>query len=111
MPICRSCGDTGGRVEYPLESLYGDVSGYLSTPSDEGNYAYKVGTGLYTNALLKGIYTAVVNLAGEITTQYILRYRPEVPESSRAAVHDLKVVVNLPGAVVRSRQYYYPNAP
>ena len=56
----KLCGDTGGRVEYPLESLYGDVSGYLSTPSDEGNYAYKVGTGLYTNALLKGIYTAVV---------------------------------------------------
>jgi VWFA-related protein len=101
-------GDTGGRVEYPLESLYKDVSGYLSTPSDEGNYAYKVGTGLYTNALLKGIYDSVATLAGEITTQYILHYAPSVPESS-AAVHDLRVVVNLPGAVVRSRQYYYPN--
>jgi VWFA-related protein len=106
----KLCGDTGGRVEYPLESLYGDVSGYLSTPSDEGNYAYKVGTGLYTNALLKGIYDSVATLAGEITTQYILHYAPAVPESS-VAVHDLRVVVNLPGAVVRSRQYYYPNAP
>lgn len=106
----KLCGDTGGRVEYPLESLYGDVSGYLSTPSDEGNYAYKVGTGLYTNALLKGIYTAVVNLAGEITTQYILQFRTSAPASDVVA-HDLRVVVNLPGAVVRSRQYYYANAP
>jgi Ca-activated chloride channel family protein len=106
----KLCGDTGGRVEYPLESLYGDVSGYLSTPSDEGNYAYKVGTGLYTNALLKGIYGSVVALAGEITTQYILQYAPAVPEST-AVVHELRVVVNLPGAKVRSRQYYFPNAP
>lgn len=108
--LLKLCGDTGGRVEYPLESLYKDVSGYLSTPSDEGNYAYKVGTGQYSNALLKGIYGSVVNLAGEITTQYILHYKPSVPEST-AVVHDLRVVVNLPGAVVRSRQYYYPNAP
>jgi VWFA-related protein len=106
----KLCGDTGGRVEYPLESLYGDVSGYLSTPSDEGNYAYKVGTGLYTNALLKGIYGSVVALAGEITTQYILVFKPSSLEPN-ATVQDLRVVVNLPGAVVRSRQYYYPNAP
>ena len=106
----KLCGDTGGRVEYPLESLYKDVSGYLSNPSDEGNYAYKVGTGQYSNALLQGIYGSVATLAGEITTQYILRYAPSVPESS-AAVHELRVVVNLPGAMVRSRQYYYPNAP
>jgi Ca-activated chloride channel homolog len=106
----KLCGDTGGRVEYPLEALYGDVAGYLSNPSDEGNYAYSVGTGQYTNALLKGIYGSVAALAGEITTQYILRYVPSVPESD-ATIHDLRVVVNLPGAVVRSRQYYYPNAP
>ena len=106
----KLCGDTGGRVEYPLEALYGDVSGYLSTPSDEGNYAYKVGTGQYTNALLKGIYDSVATLAGEITTQYILQYVSNVAEST-VAVHDLRVVVKLPGAVVRSRQYYYPNAP
>ena len=30
---------TGGHVEYPLNSLYKDVSGYLSNPSDDGNYA------------------------------------------------------------------------
>mgnify|MGYP001088969969 CR=1 FL=1 len=30
---------TGGRVVYPLNDIYSDVSGYLSTPSDEGNYA------------------------------------------------------------------------
>ena len=40
---------TGGRVETPLNSLYKGVSGYLSTPSDEGNYALKVGTGGYAS--------------------------------------------------------------
>src|ERR1035438_1042279 len=38
---------TGGHVEYPLNSLYKDVSGYLSNPSDDGNYALTVGTGGY----------------------------------------------------------------
>jgi VWFA-related protein len=104
----RLCEDTGGRVVYPLdENLYSDVSGYLSNPSDEGNYAYRVGTGQYANALAQGIYKSVAALAGEVTTQYILRYRVEVdPETNRP--RDLRVVVNLPNAVVRSRRYYYP---
>ncbi|MBM3775526.1 MAG: VWA domain-containing protein, partial [Acidobacteria bacterium] len=41
--LTRLAEETGGRVEYPLQKLYQNVSGYLSTPSDEGNYAYKVG--------------------------------------------------------------------
>jgi VWFA-related protein len=107
----KLAADTGGKVEYPLDqNLYSDVSGYLSTPSDEGNYAYKVGTGQYSNAILKGIYQSVAAIAGEVTTQYIMSFVPNVPESARAPAHDLKVVVKLPGAVVRSRQYYYQDA-
>ena len=45
--LVRLAEETGGRVEYPLEGVYKDVAGYLSTPSDEGNYALKVGTGQY----------------------------------------------------------------
>ncbi|MGQ9635909.1 MAG: VWA domain-containing protein [Bryobacteraceae bacterium] len=104
----RLCEDTGGRVVYPLdENLYSDVSGYLSNPSDEGNYAYRVGTGQYANALAQGIYKSVAALAGEVTTQYILRYRVEV-EGDSDRPRDLRVVVNLPNAVVRTRRYYYP---
>ena len=43
----RLTHETGGHVEYPLNSLYKDVSGYLSNPPDDGNYALTVGTGGY----------------------------------------------------------------
>src|SRR6202012_1213584 len=36
---------TGGKVETPLNNAYKDVAGYLSTPSDAGNYALSVGNG------------------------------------------------------------------
>ena len=36
--LVRLAEETGGRVEYPLEGVFNDVAGYLSTPSDEGNY-------------------------------------------------------------------------
>ncbi len=80
----RLCEETGGRVEYPLQKLYTDVSGYLSTPSDEGNYAYKVGTGQYAAAIAKGIFESVSALVGEVTTQYILRYSPNVSAEDAA---------------------------
>jgi hypothetical protein len=106
----KLCEETGGRVEYPLENLYKDVSGYLSTPRDEGNYVYSAGSGRYAAALAEGVYGSVKALAGEVTTQYILRFQPNVPEST-ALIHELKVVVNLPGVTVHSRPYYYPAKP
>ena len=107
----KLCEETGGRVEYPLQQIYTDVSGYLSTPSDEGNYAYKVGTGLYASAIAKGIFDSVSALVAEVTTQYILRFRPDVTETAKT-IHNLRVTVNLPPTVkVRHRQYYYPAAP
>src|SRR3981081_3664294 len=36
--LVRLAEETGGRVEYPLQGVYSDVSGYLSTPSGEGHY-------------------------------------------------------------------------
>jgi Ca-activated chloride channel homolog len=106
----RLCVETGGRVEYPLQQVYTDVSGYLSTPSDEGNYAYKVGTGQYAAALAKGIFDSVAALAGEVTTQYIMRYIPDSSESS-TVYRQIRVEVNLPGVKIRHRQGYYPGAP
>jgi len=98
---------TGGRVVYPLDDVYSDVSGYLSTPSDEGNYALKVGTGGYASKIMGGIVRAIGATAGEITTQYILRYTPS--DADRARVfRKIEVRVNMPFLKVRAREGYYP---
>jgi Ca-activated chloride channel homolog len=102
---------TGGRVEYPLGGqLYSDVAGYLSNPSDEGNYAYKVGTGGYASALAKGIFQSIANVAGEITTQYILRYIPDNTDSAKV-FRNIEVRVDLPSVKIRARKGYYPYNP
>jgi VWFA-related protein len=106
----KLCEETGGRVEYPLQQVYTDVSGYLSQPSDEGNYAYKVGTGQYAAAIAKGIFDSVAALAGEVTTQYILRYVPDMADTSKT-LRQIKVEVNLPNVKIRHRQGYYPANP
>jgi VWFA-related protein len=98
---------TGGRVVYPLNDIYSDVSGYLSTPSDEGNYALKVGTGGYAAQIMAGVVKAIGATAGEITTQYILRYTPS--DTDRARVfRKIEVHVDLPYVKVRAREGYYP---
>jgi Ca-activated chloride channel family protein len=102
--------ETGGHVEYPLNTLYKDVSGYLSNPSDEGNYAYKVGTGGYAAEISAGIIRAVGGIAGEITTQYIIRYTPDVDaEGKPRAFRRIKVEIpDLPNAKLHYRDGYYP---
>ncbi len=106
----RLCESTGGRVVYPLENVYTDVSGYLSTPSDEGNYALKVGTGGYAAAIMRGIVNAITATVGEITTQYILRYTPTEQDVARK-FRRIEVRVNLGNVKVRAREGYYPFAP
>src|SRR6267378_2489806 len=108
--LTRLAEETGGRVEYPLQGVYNDVSGYLSVPSDEGNYALKVGTGGYASALANGMFKAIANVAGEITTQYILRYIPEGAESNKQ-FRGINVKVNLANVKVRARRGYYPFNP
>lgn len=106
----RLANETGGHVEYPLNTLYKDVSGYLSNPSDEGNYAYKVGTGGYAAEISAGIIRAVGGVANEITTQYILRYNPDIdPDSKPRAFHRIKVELpELPNTKLHYRDGYYP---
>ena len=111
--LTRLAEETGGRVEYPLNKLYKDVSGYLSTPSDEGNYAYKVGTGGYASEVSQGIFRAVAAIAGEVTTQYIIRYIPDMGDKpSTKTFRNIKVsVLNLSNVKVRARKGYYPANP
>ncbi len=109
--LTRLAEATGGRVEYPLQGLYKDVSGYLSTPSDEGNYALKVGTGGYASEIAKGIFSSIAKVVGEVTTQYIIRYSPEGADSPKQF---RKIDVKVPGyptVKVRARTGYYPFNP
>jgi Ca-activated chloride channel homolog len=106
--------ETGGRVVYPLQGVYKDVSGYLSTPSDEGNYALKVGTGGYAGAIAQGLFRAVTDTVGEITTQYIMRYVPDNTDVKKN-FRKIEVKLNLPSTAapvqIRARKGYYPFNP
>jgi VWFA-related protein len=104
--------ETGGKVETPLNSPYKDVAGYLSQPSDAGNYALTVGTGQYTAEISSAIFRSIAALSGEITTQYVIRYTPDIgPGSDNKQFRKIKVAVNLPGVELRYRNGYYPYAP
>jgi hypothetical protein len=111
---------TGGRIEAPLgENMYKDISGYLSTVQDAGNYAVQVGTGGYTAEVQRSLFLAVSNLMGEITTQYVVRYHPDLqtecdPDHPKCDTsmdkkyRHIKVTVGLPNVTLRYRDGYYP---
>jgi VWFA-related protein len=107
----RMTRETGGTLEYPLMNVYKDVSGFLSQPSDEGNYQLKVGTGGYTAAILGSIYKSIQNIAGEITVQYVLRFVPKEVDETRVKRSIDVQVVGIPNVIVKARQFYYPFSP
>jgi VWFA-related protein len=110
--LTRLADETGGRVEYPLQKLYSNVAGFLSTPSDDGNYALAVGSGGYASEIATGIFHAITNIAGEVTTQYVLRYTPDInPKTETKTFRNIKVAVNLQNIKIRARKGYYPQAP
>ena len=107
----RLTTETGGHVEYPLNSLYKDVSGYISTPKDAGNYVYEAGTGGYAAEISAGLVRAIQGIAGEVTTQYVLRYIPDVDASSKTKLfRRIKVEIpSLPTVNIHARKGYYPS--
>lgn len=107
--LVRLAQDTGGRVVYPLGDVYKDTDGYLSKPSDDGNYALTVGTGAYRSVVDNKMYRAVADIAGEVTTQYIIRYVSDNQTSK--AYRNVKVVVDLGNVHVRARKGYYAATP
>lgn len=106
--LVRLASETGGRVVYPLGDVYKDTDGYLSHPSDDGNYALTVGTGAYRSAVDGRMYHAVADIVGEVTTQYILRYVSDNPATK--SYRNVKVVVDLGNVRVRARKGYYASA-
>jgi VWFA-related protein len=110
--LTQLTSETGGKVETPLNNAYKDISGYLSRPSDAGNFAIEVGTGGYTAEVSSAIFRAVASLSGDITTQYVIRYTPDVgPNSESRQFRRIRVAVELPGVQLRYRNGYYPFAP
>jgi Ca-activated chloride channel homolog len=107
--LVRLATETGGRVVYPLGDVYKDTDGYLSKPSDDGNYALTVGTGAYKSAVDNKMYRAVADIVGEVTTQYIIRYVPDT--DSAKTYRNVKVVVDLGNVRVRARKGYYAATP
>ncbi len=107
--LVRLAEETGGLVVRPLQKIHTKVSGYLSTPSDEGNYAYKVGTGQYAAELAAKIFGSLTEVAGNITHQYVLGYVSPTP-FTEAKFRSIKVEVDLKDAAikVRARKGYYP---
>jgi hypothetical protein len=54
------------------------------------------------------MFHAITDIAGEITTQYIIRYIPEVDEKGRSKqFHRVEVRVSLGNVKVRARRGYY----
>ncbi|HUI81326.1 MAG TPA: VWA domain-containing protein [Bryobacteraceae bacterium] len=109
----RLAEETGGHVEYPLNTIFKDtaVGTYFCNPSDEGCYAYKVGTGGYEAAISGSIIKAVGAISGDVTTQYVLRYIPQTDPDDKGKVYrKIKVEVNLPDIIIRARHGYYPAA-
>ncbi len=108
--LVRLALETGGRVEYPLEGVYKDVTGYLSKPQDAGNFALVVGTGGYAAQIATSLFESVNAIVGEINTQYILRYVPTNTDSPRV-FRRVRVEVGLPSVKIRARSGYYPYNP
>ena len=107
--LVRLATQTGGRVVYPLGDVYKDTDGYLSHPSDDGNYALTVGTGAYKSVVDSKMYRAVTDIVGEVTTQYILRYVSDNDDAK--SYRNVKVVVDLANVRVRARKGYYAETP
>lgn len=107
--LVKLAEETGGKVEYPLQNMYKDISGYLQVPRDGGNFAYDLGTGGYTNARASKLFSTIADVSGEITLQYVLRFIPDMSANSKKARRELTVKVALPGVNVRARPAYFPN--
>jgi hypothetical protein len=109
--LVRMAVQTGGRVEYPLNNLYQDVDGYLSHPSDDGNYALTVGSGAYASQVAGGIIKAVLGIEGDLQQQYVMRYIPDNLDIRAKQFRQIKVdIPELPNTKIRYKPGYFPYA-
>ena len=100
---------TGGVVVQPMQKVHKDINGYLSKPQDAGNYQYQVGTGLYARAQLEALYRGILDVAGQVQSQYILGYTPPTPFTD-GKYRNVSIRVMLPAESieVHHRRGYFP---
>ena len=101
--------ETGGLVVQPMQKVHKDINGYLSKPQDAGNYQYEVGTGLYARAQLEALYRGILDVAGQVKSQYIIGYSPSRPFTD-STYRKIEIKVDLGEAPVKvhARTGYYP---
>jgi hypothetical protein len=56
------------------------------------------------------MFKSIANVAGEVTTQYIIRYTPSASDSKKQ-FRNIEVKVSLSNVKVRARKGYYPLNP
>lgn len=101
--------ETGGLVVQPMQKVHKDINGYLSKPQDAGNYQYEVGTGLYARAQLEALYRGILDVAGQVRSQYIIGYTPATPfTDSTYRKIDVNVQLGDVPVEVHARTGYYP---
>ena len=110
--LVRLAQETGGRVEYPLEddAFIRRRAGFCPRcRRTRGTLLFKVGTGGFASAMSSAIFRAIANVAGEVTTQYILRYIPEGYHGCRCGkFRELNIKVALPDVKVARPQGLLP---
>ena len=57
------------------------------------------------------MFRAIANVAGEVTTQYIIRYTPDGVESNKVFRNIRVEVPSLPNVKIRTRKGYFPSDP
>ena len=101
--------ETGGTVVRPMQRVHKDINGYLSKPKDEGNYQLQPGTGLYARAQLEALYRAILDVSGQVQSQYIIGYVPPTPlTDSKYRKIDVEVTLGEAVVKVHARKGYFP---
>lgn len=76
---------------------------FKRTPAEA--FSYFTGGRVYSFRNEKGLETAITDIGKDLNSQYLLSYNPNNKEEP--GFHTIKVVVNRPGLVIRSRPGYW----
>jgi VWFA-related protein len=76
---------------------------FKRTPAEA--FSYFTGGRVYTFRNEKGLETAITDIGKDLNSQYLLSYSPN--DKNEPGFHTIRVVVNRPGLVIRTRPGYW----
>jgi VWFA-related protein len=76
---------------------------FKRTPAEA--FSYFTGGRVYSFRNEKGLETAITDIGKDLNSQYLLSYSPN--DKNEAGFHTIRVVVNRPGLVIRTRPGYW----